>query len=219
MHGTSERRGCCDASESGNTHNAISLIASDTPTIDTVSYFTPTQMPPPRDSLCLTLTFSQNVTLGEFFGLLLQIPILSPDYQLFATQCWWFCWIVVHTSNRLWTSKLNAEKFTAGPLGDADFSLLMSKNVKGDKAVKKVVSLYHSLLPRAYQRIKETEAALQEARAQKLELRAELDTLTSGFNQVPASKIPELLCQPIIAIGGDSKDTIDWEVGHHVFVD
>ncbi|KAF8590131.1 hypothetical protein K439DRAFT_1628030 [Ramaria rubella] len=173
---------------------------SPAPAVDTVTYSqlpSPQRLQTPGSRLRLTLTF-QNLSLGDFYGLLLGIHTISPDYQLFKRQCWWFCWIIIQSSHELWSSILQVEKLKAGPFSDTAYYALVPKEGGGRDALNRLIELYHNLPPPTYIHIQELQTGLDAAQhaeqeqrharedaeerllkteAERLELEAERDAL------------------------------------------
>ncbi|KAF8577119.1 hypothetical protein K439DRAFT_1639935 [Ramaria rubella] len=138
---------------------------SPAPAVDTVTYSqlpSPQRLQTPGSRLRLTLTF-QNLSLGDFYGLLLGIHIISPDYQLFTRQCWWFCWLIIQSSHELWSSILQMERLKAGPFSDTAYYALMPKEGGGRDALNRLIDLYHNLPPPTYIHIQELKTGLDAA--------------------------------------------------------
>ncbi|KAF8590138.1 hypothetical protein K439DRAFT_1628039, partial [Ramaria rubella] len=151
---------------------------SPTPAVDTVTYsqlLSPQRLQTPGLRFRLTLTF-QNLLLGDFYGLLLGIHIISPDYQLFMRQCWWFCWLIIQSSKM--------ERLKAGPFSDTAYYALMPKDGGGRDALNRLIDLYHNLPLPTYIHIQELKTGLDMAQRAREEAEAEARLLKTEAEQL-----------------------------------
>ena len=87
------------------------------------------------------MTFT-SLPLYDFCRLLFLLSDISPSYQLFKHQCYWFCWIIKKASEELWESTMDA-----GPAKHLDgrFGNTLSRLGRDSESLRILLERYRAL--------------------------------------------------------------------------